>query len=723
MLVKTNDEEIKILVSDSNPEVRKSFVKALEEKYLILETESSAETLNLISEDNYKIDLIIISEKFFREADADVLKRLKKSYYFDDVPFMLIADGVHEDIKNAYDIGVLDCISSNMSSTAILKRVENILMLTSRQKRFIRIMREQNQELIDKDFQLQNIDHLTGVLNIDGFRKHAAYLIKQNPNEKYVMWYCDIKKFKFVNDLFGYETGDRLIRYWAGLILQLIGESETCGRLSGDTLVTLTKFKGEDDIRKNFAMVCEKVNNYLIRPGVSYNVEIAAGIYKLKPEDMSNPNINQMLDWANVAQKSVKNLSGSQLGIFGKEMWHKQWRELVISQSIEQALENGEISVWLQPQYNFVTNKIIGAEALCRWQHSSLGWISPGEFIPILERTGKITLLDCYIWEQACKLMRKWLDQGNFIPISVSVNISRIDLLDESIYDRLSSLLEKYDIPASMLRLEITESAYMSKPEILIDVVDKLHELGFTVEMDDFGSGFSSLNMLKEVQVDVLKMDLRFLQGDKNKEEGDKGGKIINAVIRMAHELTIPVVAEGVETKQQALFLSNVGCALMQGYYFSKPLSVEDFENLVILSLEESDKKGNIDAMQLIEDDIKNSSAQIVPLKYSHYLLTPDFKLAKCDGNFTEITGYTWEDIIERNLTQLDLIFNEEKAVYWKIIQDTLMLSQEVYLKHRIKRKDGTAVFVNCLGHPAINGYTGEHCYAVRMVADMSENN
>lgn len=519
--------------------------------------------------------------------------------------------------------------------------------------------------------------------------------------------------------MFGYEVGDRLIRYWAGLVVKLIGDNEACGRFSGDTLVTLTKFKGEDDIRKNFDIVCNKVCNYLIRPGTSYNVEIAAGIYELKPEDMSNPNINQMFDWANVAQKSVKNLSGNQLGIFGEEMWRKQWRELVISQSIDSALENGEISVWLQPQYNFVTDRIIGAEALCRWTHSSLGWISPGEFIPILERTGQIAQLDYYIWEQACKLMRKWLDQGSFIPVSVSVNISRIDLLDDRIYSRLTNLLKKYDIPASMLRLEITESAYMSKPEVLIGVVDKLHELGFTVEMDDFGSGFSSLNMLKEVQVDVLKMDLRFLQNEKN-GNGDKGGKIINAVIRMAHELTIPVVAEGVETKQQALFLSNVGCALMQGYYFSKPLPVEEFEELVKTMHERKDNEiRNLDS--IIEDDIKESSAQITPLKYSHYLLTPDFKLAKCDANFTEITGYTWEDVIENQLTQYDLILEEERAVYRKIIDDTLKTSQEVYLKHRIKRKDGTLVFVNCLGHPAINGYTGEHCFAVRIVADMTE--
>lgn len=719
MVNKIHDEEIRILISDSNPENRKIFAKALEEKYLIIEAESGDETLQILVKNNYSIDLMIISDKLSDRADVDVLKNLKNSYYLNDIPVMLIADGIEENIQSVYDIGILDCISANMNKAAIIRRVENALMLTAREKNFIRIISEQKKEFDDNNFQFQDIDQLTGTLNINGFRKRAEYLIRNNPNEKYVMWFCNIKKFKFVNDLFGYEVGDRLIRYWAGLVVKLIGDNEACGRFSGDTLVTLTKFKGEDDIRKNFDIVCNKVCNYLIRPGTSYNVEIAAGIYELKPEDMSNPNINQMFDWANVAQKSVKNLSGNQLGIFGEEMWRKQWRELVISQSIDSALENGEISVWLQPQYNFVTDRIIGAEALCRWTHSSLGWISPGEFIPILERTGQIAQLDYYIWEQACKLMRKWLDQGSFIPVSVSVNISRIDLLDDRIYSRLTNLLKKYDIPASMLRLEITESAYMSKPEVLIGVVDKLHELGFTVEMDDFGSGFSSLNMLKEVQVDVLKMDLRFLQNEKN-GNGDKGGKIINAVIRMAHELTIPVVAEGVETKQQALFLSNVGCALMQGYYFSKPLPVEEFEELVKTMHERKDNEiRNLDS--IIEDDIKESSAQITPLKYSHYLLTPDFKLAKCDANFTEITGYTWEDVIENQLTQYDLILEEERAVYRKIIDDTLKTSQEVYLKHRIKRKDGTLVFVNCLGHPAINGYTGEHCFAVRIVADMTE--
>ena len=159
----------------------------------------------------------------------------------------------------------------------------------------------------------------------------------------------------------------------------------------------------------------------------------------------------------------------------------------------------------------------------------------------------------------------------------------------------------------------------------------------------------------------------------------------------------------------------------MQGYYFSKPLKVPEFEKLVESMIEKGKNNKIKDMDSIIENDIQENSARIIPLKYSHYLLTPDFKLAKCDANFTEITGYTWEDIIENQLTQYDLILEEERAIYRKIIDDTLKDSKEVYLKHRIKRKDGKAVFVNCLGHPAINGYTGEHCFAVRIVADMTE--
>ena len=204
MVNKIHDEEIRILISDSNPENRKIFAKALEEKYLIREAESGDETLQILVKNNYSIDLMIISDKLSDRADVDVLKNLKNSYYLNDIPVMLIADGIEENIQSVYDIGILDCISANMNKAAIIRRVENALMLTAREKNFIRIISEQKKEFDDNNFQFQDIDQLTGTLNINGFRKRAEYLIRNNPNEKYVMWFCDIKKFKFLNDLFGY---------------------------------------------------------------------------------------------------------------------------------------------------------------------------------------------------------------------------------------------------------------------------------------------------------------------------------------------------------------------------------------------------------------------------------------------------------------------------------------------------------------------------------------
>lgn len=222
MINKIHDEEIRILISDSNPENRKAFSKALKEKYLIIEAENGTETLRVLVEENYSIDLMIIANKLSDKTLVDILKDLKNNYYLEDTPVMLIADGIQEDIQDMYDMGVLDCISTDMTKEAILRRVENALMLTIKQRSFIHIMREQKKEFIDGDIQIQNIDQLTGTFNIDGFRKRAKYLIEHNPNESYAVWFCDIKKFKFVNDLFGYEIGDRLIRYWAGLVVKLL---------------------------------------------------------------------------------------------------------------------------------------------------------------------------------------------------------------------------------------------------------------------------------------------------------------------------------------------------------------------------------------------------------------------------------------------------------------------------------------------------------------------
>ena len=234
--------------------------------------------------------------------------------------------------------------------------------------------------------------------------------------------------------------------------------------------------------------------------------------------------------------------------------------------------------MWFQPQVDYDKKLLFSAEALIRWRHPERGLISPVEFIPLLEQSSYISKVDKYVVEKTCKYLRGWLSAQPDKKIQVSVNLSRQDVLSPRFFPEIDRMMEVYDIPRELLHFEITESAYIKEAEILNDKVAKLRERGFSVEIDDFGAGYSSLNTLKDMDVDKVKLDMKFLSRSKNAE---KGKIIISAIIGMANRLGLPVIAEGVETKEQADMLLSFGCNQMQGYYFSKPLPAADFENLI----------------------------------------------------------------------------------------------------------------------------------------------
>ncbi len=251
----------------------------------------------------------------------------------------------------------------------------------------------------------------------------------------------------------------------------------------------------------------------------------------------------------------------------------------MIDNDIDDAIKNGDILVYIQPQYNSVSGEMIGAECLTRWKHKTEGFLNPAQFIPVLEESGRIYELDRFVWETACGLISKWKKMGH--TLSLSVNVSRRDIEQDDLPKVFNELVKKYDIEPSLLRLEITESVYMNDPQTLIALVNRLADEGFKVEMDDFGSGFSSLNLLHDLYVDVLKLDMGFL---KETDENKRSGNIINAIVKMAHTLDMKVIAEGVENSAQAEFLKNIGCLMAQGFYFSKPMPVAEFEALLLNS-------------------------------------------------------------------------------------------------------------------------------------------
>ncbi|WP_270297203.1 EAL domain-containing protein [Eggerthella sinensis] len=299
---------------------------------------------------------------------------------------------------------------------------------------------------------------------------------------------------------------------------------------------------------------------------------VRAGVYRV--EDPAAP-VSLMCDRAVIAQRTVKGSYFDRVATYDPGMRAALIREREVVAGIEAALRDDCIELFLQPKCNMRTGKIVGAEALARWRHPERGIVAPGEFIPLLERNGLVRSLDLRVWEKSAAWIRSLIDQG-IRPVPVSVNVSRADIYLMDVSAELHALVERYGIDPSLIEVEITESAYSERPDRIVAAFDALAERGFTVLMDDFGSGYSSLNMLKDINVDVLKIDMRFLDRDDRRSKD-----IMESVIRMARWLDLPVIAEGVETREQVNFLLDVGCSYAQGYYYARPMEVAAFEGML----------------------------------------------------------------------------------------------------------------------------------------------
>ncbi|MBQ9517716.1 MAG: EAL domain-containing protein [Eubacterium sp.] len=423
------------------------------------------------------------------------------------------------------------------------------------------------------------IDHdpLTGVLSMVGFRKRVEELLHANPNTPYILSYNNIRDFKFINERLGRDAGDKLLKFWTSKYAENLSDDEAIGRITADRFAVLSHIVSDKQTRFYEKNILEPVNNYFINQGKENSVQICSGIYVLTPQDFENIDVDRMLDMARVAEKRIRKSRDENAAFYNPEQWEKGKRIADIQNNLPNAMKYGDIKVWYQPQVNFETGEITGAEALCRWNHYNLGWLQPAEFIPILEDCGLIYELDKYVWEQVCKDLNKWNNMGQ--KQIVSVNVSRGDISEsQNIAKYFDSLVKTYDLSPSQLRIEITESAYVENPKILIQTTEELKAYGFQVEMDDFGSGYSSLAMLKELPVERIKLDFRFLTSSGDPE---KSQTIVSSMIQMVRKLEIDLIAEGVETEEQARFLQNEGACEMQGYYFYKPMATQDYEKII----------------------------------------------------------------------------------------------------------------------------------------------
>lgn len=410
-------------------------------------------------------------------------------------------------------------------------------------------------------------DVLTGLYNHDTFIKKAEDRLNQAPNVSYILFVCEINNFKFINERFGIKESEKLLQFCANRILFYTDlERGLCGRLSNDSFAMLFSYD-IDFFNDSIKILKCFFEDYPLNTKIT----ASGGAYII--DDPTIP-IEIIINRASLAKDTTRDSYVSKITVYDNSMNEKQYTEQYIADHMEQALKNGEFIVYLQPQINHSTEEIIGAEALARWVDPIKGIISPVDFIPFFEKNGFISKMDEYIWEKAAIHLQNWIKKGNK-QIPISVNVSRQDINDPKLCEKLLTIVNKYDIPINLFRIEITESYFSEDTERIISVVEKLHNNGFLIELDDFGSGYSSLNILKDIQIDILKLDMKFFSG---KDDLGRSVPIITSVIKMARLLNIPVIAEGVETKIQADFLLSLGCEIIQGFYYSKPLPVNSFE-------------------------------------------------------------------------------------------------------------------------------------------------
>lgn len=436
---------------------------------------------------------------------------------------------------------------------------------------YIGIVQNKSKEDLRK---LAFIDPVTGAYNYNMFKIKAEELIHKKGRGHYSMIQLDIDKFKFINDVFGYGEGNKTLKFIANVIKRNINAEEAFSRISNDFFAILMEHKSNDDLMNRIKTICSQIcdkNNF---KSSNYDLVLSVGIYTDTSSELS---IAAMLDRAGIAMKTIKGHHQTTYAFYDDKLRSRMLREKSIENEMHSALESNQFTVYYQPKFYVDTLKIMGGEALVRWIHPERGIIPPNEFIPLFEKNGFIVNLDRYVFETVCKDINAW-QRENICALPVSVNISRLHLHDHDFLSYFKDIMYKYNISSHMIEFEITESVVFDNISILLKLIHQLHESGILLSMDDFGTGYSSLNMLKDIPVDILKLDKSFFG---NTSDSKRSLNIVSAVISLAQSLDITVVAEGVETKEQLDFLRSVNCDIVQGYYTSKPLPRNDFEEVL----------------------------------------------------------------------------------------------------------------------------------------------
>ncbi len=460
-------------------------------------------------------------------------------------------------------------VSYGISITALIGTIVFLLLYRKHKLNDQKILLEQQHK--SELLRLAEMDDLTGIYNKKKLFREVDKLIHDCSDLRFVLIRLDIARFQLYNTYLGSQEGDKLLKHIANVIRHYAESTPYClyGHIGVDVFAIVRPFTGETSAVETVRVLKSRIRNY----DVQYDINPCFGLFVI--DDIRLP-VSTMLDCAALAARTVKKDYLTSYAFYTERLSDAMLREQELINDMPAALSEHQFILAIQPKYDLKTSVPVGGEALVRWNHPQKGLLQPGAFLSVFEKNGLITTLDYYVWDAACQLLRRWIDEGKN-PRPISVNVSRVDLYHPQIVAFIRELVQKYDLPPAMLELEVTESAYTDNPEMMQQLIAELRENGFTVLMDDFGSGYSSLNMLKNIAVDILKIDMRFLS---ESTVPGRGQNILVSVARMAKWLGLPVIVEGVENADQADFLHSIGCEYAQGYYYARPISPEDYISL-----------------------------------------------------------------------------------------------------------------------------------------------
>ena len=661
-----------VLVVEDQKVNRQILKRILSLEYDVIEAENGQEALQILNQ-NPRISAVLLDIMMPVMDGYTFLESLNKK----DISYLpvivITSEKDSQAEQKALDLGAWDFVSKPYQPKTLLTRLKNV------------IVRSQFYYVSEMKHAYEH-DALTGLYNRTGFLQETRHMLDELSSQRFVLIRFDIDDFHIYNAFWGEEEGDKLLHFIAGLLNEY-GKMEcncTYGRISADVFCICMPYE-EQKVEK----LMYEIQNQLGEYKKDYQIKPTFGIYVI--ED-NKEKVHSIYEQATLAARESKRQYMSLYLYYTPEMSQKVIQEQSIVNDMQYALDHKQFVVYLQPKYNLKTEKPYGAEALIRWNMPGKGMLSPGLFIPVFERNGFIGKVDFYMWDSVCQLLKKWIDQGKN-PAPISVNVSRINMYNPNLVEIFKNLVKKYNVPAELLNLELTESAYMENPEIMGKVVLQLQEAGFSILMDDFGSGYSSLNTLKDIPVDVLKIDMKFLSGDSSTERSEC---ILASIIRMAGWLDTPVIMEGVETREQVTFLKSIGCGYVQGYFYARPMPVSDYEALLEKE-SQAELKSVSENLEQIKDVIWNSSAQLDLLFNSFQIAAGiyeyedhNFRALRVNSYFDRYFGYGEAVDNQRQVSYKEKLSPQDLNCVLDCFETTAKTRQDSSCSYKMKTDEGT---------------------------------